>query len=577
MSLEIDNINIGGGISATTLSASTIIYSGQPIQQVFVQNISGGYFPASGGTVVGNSSFIGILSASTIISGGTNLYNIFSTTDTNDITRVQPGSNITTGGTVNSPIVNLTSSPSVNNLMFSGTAVGGNVQADSGTFTSFSAGTLSGGIIFSGGTNLYSIFAPFGTSSGVLNVNAGSNITTGGTVISPIINLVDSPSLNGISISGAGNASIFSATTISATTISVQNSGFIIRNSANTFSNLILSSPISGNTSFLLPLISFSDTFVTEQFNQSLTNKTINTTLNTITSNSIVVGDILKSNGTKYVRFGKGARYNMLSVDENGTDLKWVSGPLVYSNAVAGNLTTTSTSDILITGMQQLNVPSGKYLVNFGGTFQQSANGNQVYYSVFVNGSQITGSEMQFRRDNASDIKTHTLSNFPITILGGSQTASGSGGIANATTYGGAGNTNININFPALPVGVIITSTNVFISYTSNAPSYLSELRVRVTPPVAAQQTDLQPSTTNAAGTLNNILLTSYNTESPVGNWLFEFRETFNDSGVDCNITDITIECNYIDPAQNGTFEIRWRVNSGTGTITNRYFSLIKI
>jgi hypothetical protein len=34
-----------------------------------------------------------------IVSGSTDLYNIFSTPDTNDITRVQQGSNITTGGT----------------------------------------------------------------------------------------------------------------------------------------------------------------------------------------------------------------------------------------------------------------------------------------------------------------------------------------------------------------------------------------------------------------------------------------------------------------------------------------------
>jgi len=305
----------------------------------------------------------------------------------------------------------------------------------------------------------------------------------------------------------------------------------------------------------------------------------VNTTNNVITSTNIQAGDLLKSNGTKYVRFPKSTRNYFLKVNDAGTDLEWKSGPLVFSNKVSGNLTTTSTANILMTGMQQLNVPSGNYLMSFGGVMQLTANGNQIYTSIFINGTQVASSEMQFRRDNASDIKTQTIANFPISVPGGTQSASGSGGTSNTVTYGGAGNTNININFPALPVGAVVTNTNVFISYTANNPSYLSELRVRVTPPVAAQETDIQPSTTTTSGTLSNVILTSYETESPVGNWLFEFRESLDDASAnpDCNITNITIECSYIDPSQNATVEIRWRVSAGTGTITNRYFSLVKI
>jgi hypothetical protein len=104
-----------------------------------------------------------------IYSAGTDLYNIFLTTaDGNDITRVQPGANITTGGTANLPVINLTSSPSVNNLTFSGTAIGGGIQAGSGSFTSMSAGTLSGGTIFSGGTPLSLIISSFSGTSGSL-------------------------------------------------------------------------------------------------------------------------------------------------------------------------------------------------------------------------------------------------------------------------------------------------------------------------------------------------------------------------------------------------------------------------
>jgi len=49
------------------------------------------------------------ISASTIYSGSTNLYNIFLTSaDGNDITRIQPGLNTYTGGTENLPTINIT-------------------------------------------------------------------------------------------------------------------------------------------------------------------------------------------------------------------------------------------------------------------------------------------------------------------------------------------------------------------------------------------------------------------------------------------------------------------------------------
>jgi hypothetical protein len=121
------------------------------------------------------------LDGNVLLSGGTNLYSIFSTTDTNDITRVQPGTNITTGGTANNPIVNLSESPSVNNLTFSGTAIGGTVQAGSGSFTSLSATTLSGGTIISGGTNLYNIFSPLNLISNPLDDRILTSLGTSNT------------------------------------------------------------------------------------------------------------------------------------------------------------------------------------------------------------------------------------------------------------------------------------------------------------------------------------------------------------------------------------------------------------
>lgn len=110
----------------------------------------------SGTAEFNNVEVSGNLSAGTggiIYSGGTDLYNIFSVTDLNDITRVQPGSNITTGGTSNNPTVNIVSSPSFNAITSSG----------SSSFSILSANT-----IYSGSTPLNSVISSYSGTSGNL-------------------------------------------------------------------------------------------------------------------------------------------------------------------------------------------------------------------------------------------------------------------------------------------------------------------------------------------------------------------------------------------------------------------------
>ena len=83
------------------------------------------------------------ISATTIVSGSTNLYDIFLTThDGNDITRIQNGLNTYTGGTDNYPTVNI-SAATLDNLSVSGAS---------------SLGVVSATTIISGSTNLYDIF-----------------------------------------------------------------------------------------------------------------------------------------------------------------------------------------------------------------------------------------------------------------------------------------------------------------------------------------------------------------------------------------------------------------------------------
>lgn len=102
-----------------------------------------------------------------------------------------------------------------------------------------------------------------------------------------------------------------------------------------------------------------------------------------------------------------------------------------------------------------------------------------------------------------SGLLTATCSSVAETPL----TASGSGGIANKDTFAHVQNVPITITFPSLPIGAVVTNTVTTISYVSNPNSYLNELRVRITPPVAisAVVTNIQPSTSNSPGTVTNV------------------------------------------------------------------------
>ena len=133
------------------------------------------------------------LSGGTIYSGSTDLYDIFLTTaDGNDITRVSGGINISTGGTANNPIVNLD---------------------DDISLSSVSATTLSGGTIYSGSTDLSDIFLTTADGNDITRVSGGINISTGGTANNPIVNLDDDILLNSVSGNTLSGGTIYSGST----------------------------------------------------------------------------------------------------------------------------------------------------------------------------------------------------------------------------------------------------------------------------------------------------------------------------------------------------------------------------
>ena len=128
--------NLGTGTSVTNLGwdVNGFVVSASSDSNTFVTGFTyndnntftifdndGAEFPAtinqvSGLTVSGALSAVTI-SGGTLYSGSTDLYDIFLTeNDGNDITRVQGGTNISTGGTANNPIVNLDDDISLNSV-----------------------------------------------------------------------------------------------------------------------------------------------------------------------------------------------------------------------------------------------------------------------------------------------------------------------------------------------------------------------------------------------------------------------------------------------------------------------------
>lgn len=144
-----------------------------PIAEILgLQNALNTKFDKSGGTITGGVYVNNSFSADSIYSGSTNLYDIFLTTaDGNDITRVQPGSNITTGGTGNNPTISVVSSPSFNNLTISGNTSLNTIVVNS---TSQLNGTISSGSLS-------------GTTDRIVQVNSGGTVSATKQVISAYI------------------------------------------------------------------------------------------------------------------------------------------------------------------------------------------------------------------------------------------------------------------------------------------------------------------------------------------------------------------------------------------------------
>lgn len=142
---------------------------------------------------------------------------------------------------------------------------------------------------------------------------------------------------------GGGNVSTTQANTYGDYDQTFRSGRLDVRNPANTFSYSITGAAIAAARALTLPLLTADDTVVCEAFTQTITNKTVNATNNTITDTSTAAGDLLKSNGTKFVRLARGTGLQVLRTNSGATDLEWASldSERIGKSTASGNGSTT--------------------------------------------------------------------------------------------------------------------------------------------------------------------------------------------------------------------------------------------
>jgi len=145
-----------------------------------------------------------IISGGTLYSGNTDLSHLLGSVVGGLTSYVQPGTNITTGGTASAPIVHVAGSPvftAVTAIALSGTSV---------SATTFSSGATELSVALSNKFN--SAYAPISVQNQWMQ--PGNNITTGGTPNAPSVSLVASPSVFNLTSSGVTFAPTLSGNTL---------------------------------------------------------------------------------------------------------------------------------------------------------------------------------------------------------------------------------------------------------------------------------------------------------------------------------------------------------------------------
>ncbi len=132
-------------------------------------------------------------------------------------------------------------------------------------------------------------------------------------------------------VTGTGFITATSGTVDGAATANIRYTGGKFQTDANIqFKNAsilgdLVWAPTGSNKTLTLPDIS--DILVSESSVNTFLNKTFDVagTGNNLTSTSQAAGDLLKNNGTKFVRFARGSALQVLRTNAGGTDLEWAT------------------------------------------------------------------------------------------------------------------------------------------------------------------------------------------------------------------------------------------------------------
>ena len=103
--------------------------------------------------------------------------------------------------------------------------------------------------------------------------------------------------------------------------LTLKDNRLVINNPADTFTYTFITAAIAANRTITLPLLTGNDIMAVLDFAQTFTNKTYNTTNNTLTATSAVAGALLLHNGTKYDKLDKGANGTFLGVSGGSSRL----------------------------------------------------------------------------------------------------------------------------------------------------------------------------------------------------------------------------------------------------------------
>ena len=385
---------------------------------------------------------------------------------------------------------------------------------------SVSATTISGGTIFSGSTNLYSIFATIPDQNDVTRVQPGTNTYTGGTANNPTIN-VSALTVNTIIASGNTSlqgitATTFSATTISASTGAIQGS-------------LYLNDDID--------LLSNPDLQINSIYNQRVILHDNNTSSNWFLHTQAFGG------GEGYGNFGIGTSSNnannFFTISTAGTvsfKSSLVTGFTIYNtggtvafrvntlNRRTGINTAQPREDFEVSGktlVQQLSATTITATTISGGTLYS---GSTDLYSIFLTSGAVVPTYIQPGTNTytggTATLPTVNVSALTINTITASGSSTFTGGLSANTLSGGtilSGSTNLYSIFATIPdqndVTRVQPGTNTYTGGTDNNPTInVSALTINTLIVSGSSQLASTTATSISGGTISGGTLFSGST-----------------------------------------------------------------